>query len=289
MAVGLAAGVAGYLVQETWRSVGRTIVLARNFYGALVVFDRPSEGAMGPARVLRHGTVEHGEQFLDPRYQRIPTAYYTRNSGAGLAMRALMAQAARTPIHVGMIGLGAGTLAAYARPGDRYSIYEINPNVVRIARTQFTFLSGSPAPCEIVPGDARLALESEPGGNFDLLAVDAFSGDAIPIHLLTREAFALYWRHLKPDGVLAVHVTNRHVSLGPVVAMGAAESGKRAMIFSSPMLRAKGELASDWVLATSRPGFFELPDLAASARTTEPIPGLAMWTDDYSNLYRILR
>jgi hypothetical protein len=302
VAVGLAAGVGGYLVQETRRSVGGAIVLARNFYGALVVLEAPPAGPMGPERVLRHGVIEHGEQFLDARYQRYPTAYYAADSGAGLAIRALMA--GQASLHVGMIGLGAGTLAAYARPADRYSIYEINPLVVKIALTQFTFLSGSPAPYHIVPGDARLSLESEPRQNFDLLAVDAFSGDAIPLHLLTREAFALYWRQLRPDGVLAVHVTNRYLSLGPVVSLGAgeagageagagearaAETGRQAMMVSSPAEPAKGELGSDWVLVTSRPGFFDLPEIAASARKTEPLPGLRMWTDDYSNLYRVLR
>ncbi len=286
MAVGLAAGIAGYLTHETLRSVGQARMLARNFYGALVVLDTPSERGMGPERVLRHGTIEHGEQFLDPRYKRYPTAYYAANSGAGLAIQALMAQG---PVHVGLIGLGAGTLAAYARPVDRYSIYEINPNVIRIAQTQFTYLSDSPAPSAIIPGDARLSLERETDRAFDLLAVDAFSGDAIPVHLLTREAFRLYWRHLKPSGVLAVHVTNRYLSLGPVVAMGATEKGKRAMMVSSPAARTKGELASDWVLVTSRPGFFDLPGIEASTRPIETIPGLRMWTDDFSNLYRVFR
>jgi hypothetical protein len=150
-------------------------------------------------------------------------------------------------------------------------------------------LSASPAPCVIIPGDARLSLDSESRRNFDLLAVDAFSGDAIPVHLLTREAFALYWRHLKPAGVLAVHVTNRYLSLAPLVALGAIESGKRAIMVSSPADRGKGELASDWVLVTSRPGFFDRPEIAASARAISADPSLRMWTDGYSNLYHVLR
>ena len=209
MAAGLAAGIACYLTWETWKSDGHAVVLARDFYGALVVVDVPSPGDMGPERILRHGIIEHGEQFLDPRYRRHPTAYYSNSSGAGLAIRALMAQG---PVHIGMVGLGAGTLAAYGRSIDRYSIYELDPNVVRIAETQFTFLSDSPAPYRIIQGDARLSLENEPGGNLDLLALDAFSGDAIPVHLLTREAFALYWRHLKPDGMFSPYACHQPLS-----------------------------------------------------------------------------
>ena len=190
---------------------------------------------------------------------------------------------------MGMIGLGAGTLTTYARPIDHYYIYEINPNVVRAAQTQFAFLQNCLGPYDLLLGDARLSLEREPSRRFDLLAVDAFSSDAIPVHLLSREAFGLYWRHLKPEGVLAVHVSNRYLSLGPVVAMGALENHKRAMLVGYRGADDKREAASDWVLVTSRPGFFELPDLSSVEKPIETIPGLRMWTDDYSNLYRVLR
>ena len=142
----------------------------------------------------------------------------------------------------------------------------------------------------MVLGDARLSLEREPSQQFDVLAVDAFSGDAIPVHLLTREAYKLYWRHLKPDGVLAVHVSNRYLMLGPVVAMAAAESGKTAKMvsFETSERDETEETDSDWVLVTSRPGFFDQPELKV-AHKIDPIPGLRIWTDDYSNLYRILR
>ena len=286
MGVGLVAGVTGYLAQDTMQSVAQARVLARNFYGALSVYDQASSGTMGPVRVLRHGTIEHGEQFLQAQYQQHPTTYYAQRSGGGLALEALMEDG---PIRAGLIGLGAGTLAAYARPPDRYTFYEINPNVVRIARTEFTFLSHSPAPIDVVTGDARLSLEAERSRQFDILAVDAFSGDVIPVHLLTREAFRLYWRHLKPDGVLAVHVSSRYLSLAPVVALAAAEDGKRAMMVWYGGDRERGESVSEWVLVSSRPGFFERPEIAAVARPIPQIPGLRTWTDDYSNLYRILR
>jgi spermidine synthase len=160
-------------------------------------------------------------------------------------------------MNVGVIGLGAGTLTTYGRPIDHYTIYDINPLVVRIAQTQFRFLRDCMAKHEIVLGDARLSLESEPSKQFDVLAVDAFSGDAIPVHLLTRESFALYWRHLKPDGILAVHVSNKYLALGPVVALAAAEDGKQAMMFSNPADDNTEVAASDWVLVSSRPGFFD--------------------------------
>jgi len=286
LASGLAIGIAIFLGHDTYKSVGHARLLTRNFYGALVVFDSRGPNTMGPYRTLRHGTIDHGEQFLWPQNQRHPTTYYARFSGVGRAMSVLQLQG---PMDVGVIGLGAGTLMTYARPVDRYTIYDINPAVPKIAATQFTFLRDCMAPHEIVLGDARLSLEREQPRNFDLLAVDAFSGDAIPVHLLTREAFRLYWRHLKPDGVLAVHVSNKYLDLGPVVALAAAEDGKRAMNIEYDGDDDKEESASEWVLVSSRPGFFDQPEISRTDEKIQPIKGLREWTDDYSNLYRILK
>ncbi len=287
IAAGLAFGMTGFLARDTWKSINHARVLARNFYGALETYDQSTDGDMGPARMLKHGTIDHGEQFLWPQNQRFATTYYARKSGVGLAIQTLQNEG---PMSVGVIGLGAGTLATYARPVDKYTIYEINPAVLKIANTEFTYLKFCMAPKEIVMGDARLSLEREPSHKFDVLAVDAFSGDAIPVHLLTREAYALYWRHLKPDGVLAVHVSNRYLTLAPVVDMGAKEFGKIARnIAFEPEERDKTEeTTSDWVLVTSRQGFFDHEEYK-DAEKIKPIPGLKMWTDDYSNLYRILR
>jgi hypothetical protein len=141
----------------------------------------------------------------------------------------------------------------------------------------------------VVLGDARLSLEKGPSQQFDVLAVDAFSGDAIPVHLLTRQAFALYWRHLKPNGVLAVHVSNKYLNLGPVVSMGALEDRKQATMISNDGDDEREIAASDWVLVSSRDGFFASPEIKSASSKIEPIPGLRMWTDDYSNLYKILR
>ncbi len=287
VAAGLAVGITGFLVRDTWKNLSNSRLLVRNFYGALVVYDTVNNQSMGPIRVLRHGTIDHGEQFLWPQNSRIATTYYAEKSGVGITIRNLQLQG---PMNVGLIGLGAGTLTTYARANDHYRVYDINPLVLKIAQTQFLFLRDCLAPHEVVMGDARLSLEREPSQKFDVLAVDAFSGDAIPVHLLTREAYRLYWRHLKPDGVLAVHVSNRYLSLGPVVALGAGESGKIAKMvsFETPDDNPREESDSDWVLVTSRPGFFDQPELK-DAQRIDPIPGLRMWTDDYSNLYRILR
>ncbi len=286
-AAGLTLGTAAFLVRGTWDSISQTRVLQRNFYGALAVFDQQTTSRMGPTRIFRHGTIDHGEQFLWPQNRHMPTTYFVEQSGVGRMLTSLRRSG---PLRVGIIGLGAGTLTAYARAMDTYRVYEINPLVKQIAETQFTFLKDSPGTHDVVLGDARLTLEREAGPKFDVLIVDAFSGDAIPAHLLTREAHALYWKRLKPDGVLAIHATNRYLTLAPVVALAAAEFGKRAKIVSleTGVSYEVEPTESDWVLVTNRPGFFETPELSV-AKEIPPIPGLRMWTDDYSNLYRILK
>ena len=290
VAVGLAFGLTGYMARETWNNIGAARMLKRNFYGALVVYDEASAGDMGPVRVLRHGTINHGEQFLWPQNQRHATTYYAERSGLGLALRSLRVEG---NINVGSIGLGAGTTAVYARPGDHYYFYDINPNVPIIATTQFSFLQHCYGKYQVILGDARLSLEDElkRGINrqFDLLSVDAFSGDAIPVHLLTREAYKVYWQHLKPDGVLAVHVSNLYLSLAPGVALAAAADGKQAMEINYEGADEREESSSEWVLVTSRKGFFDREEIKAAATKIDPIPGLREWTDDYSNLYKILR
>jgi spermidine synthase len=192
-------------------------------------------------------------------------------------------------MRVGVIGLGTGTLAAYGRPGDYYRFYEINPLVLQIARTEFSFLKDSMAKVEVAMGDARLSLEREQPEYFDVLAVDAFSGDSIPVHLLTREAFALYFRHLKPTGVLAVHVSNKYLELQPVVHMEAEVFGRRAIAVDTEDDEATGTFGSTWVLLSGRPGFFDYPEVKAAAEEVQTKKGLRLWTDDYSNLFRILK
>ena len=188
-----------------------------------------------------------------------------------------------------MIGLGAGTLAAYGKPGDSFRFYEINPLIRTIATTTFTYLRDSQARTEIVMGDARLSLQSEPPQQFDVLAVDAFSGDAIPVHLLTKQAFALYLYHLKSDGILAIHTSNTYLDLAPMVQLLADDAGYSArLINNGDNVRLLID-TSDWVIVTRNRGL--LDDLDSSV-FIEPIPvppHLRLWTDDYNNLFQILR
>jgi hypothetical protein len=190
---------------------------------------------------------------------------------------------------VGVIGLGAGTLAAYGKPGDTFRFYEINPQVIEVANRWFTFLQQSPAKSEIVLGDARLSLESEPSQQFDVLAVDAFSGDAIPVHLLTKEAFAVYFRHLKPDGILAAHTSNTYLNLAPVVKLLAEDSDYATRLIASeedPLMMIS---SSDWVLVTRNQRFLNVPETFVGSQTIDVPAQLRLWTDEYNNLFEILR
>jgi len=276
------ASYAGFVIHE--QSNGARF-MARNFYGSLKIMDQEAEHSEETVRRLMHGTITHGEQFLNPRLQALPTSYYGRNSGVGRAIRQVQESG---EVRVGVIGLGAGTLAIYGRAGDYFHFYEINPLVLRIARSEFTFLKLCRARLDVTLGDARLSLEREPPQDFDVLAVDAFSSDAIPVHLLTREAFALYFRHLKPDGVLAVHVSNKHVDLRPVVGLAAASLGKQARVVDSAD-EDNEVFGATWVLVTADGQFFE-GSLMRTATLDPPAPrAMRLWTDDYSNLFRILR
>ena len=260
-----------------------SLLITRNFYGALRV--KESEDIGRQSRTLFHGTIEHGAQFLLPPMRRWSTTYYGPDSGVGLALRYCCQNAKR----VGVVGLGAGTVASYGKPGDYFRFYDINPEVVRIANSVFTFLRESAARTDVVLGDARLSLQAEAPQHFDVLAVDAFSGDAIPVHLLTREAFAIYLRHLKPDGVLAVHTSNTYLRLAPVVKQLADAYGYKAEMITSEADRDQLILRAEWVLVTRKIGFFEIPMLQKESEDISVSAGLRLWTDDYNNLFRILK
>jgi len=190
-------------------------VMTRNFYGTLRVKDFGDETNPESTRRLMHGVIMHGEQFLAPARRMEPTTYYGPTAGVGRII-GIKSEAAKA-IRVGVIGLGAGTLAVYGRPGDVYRFYEINPQVIDLAKTEFSFLGSSKAKIETLLGDARLTLEAEPAQRYDVLAIDAFSSDSIPTHLMTYEAMGVYLKNMKPDGVIAFHVTNRFLHLAPVV------------------------------------------------------------------------
>lgn len=281
--IGTTVAVMGQSAREMSSSA---VLLERNFYGALRVQDRLLDTTTGqPARELSNGNILHGIELKQTALWRVPLSYYAPFSGIG---RTIQEVGKDGPVRVGVIGLGVGTLAAYGRPGDDYRFYEINPAVERIARGQFHYLATDPAHQTIVLGDARLSLEGERPQKFDVLVVDAFISDAIPMHLLTREAFALYWRHLKPNGVLAVHVSNRFVDLAPVVAMAAQANGKTARLIDIDSNWDLGTARSVWVLATSRTELFNRPELQIAEPIAIP-PGLHAWTDDYSSIWPLLR
>jgi spermidine synthase len=271
----------------------------RNFYGVLRVVDgaapnvaivhgssitqRTEETAY---RELVNGTINHGAQFLAPDRRRWATTYYSQESGVGIALQA--AEKAGS-VRIGIIGLGAGTTAVYGRAGDHFAYYEINPLVVQVAQEQFTFLKDSAATIEIMLGDARLSLERESRQNFDVLVVDAFSGDSIPVHLLTREAFQLYFRQLKPNGVLAVHVSNNYLNLGPVVATAAESLNKESVLIQNSDDPPKGISTSIWVLVGDPAGFEGQREIEAKGLMILPSSKDRLWTDDYSNLFEVLR
>lgn len=278
----IAAGL-GYCVVQEHRD---DIAASRDFYGVLHVKRTELSGPDDALVKLVHGRIIHGAQFTGPGRRNQPTLYYGRQSGVGIA---LQHHHAERPRRVGLVGLGAGVLAVYGRPGDTYCFYEINPSVARLAQEHFTFLRDSAAKCEIVLGDARLTMEAEleqgTRRKFDVLALDAFSSDSIPTHLLTLEAMRVYLEHLASDGLLAVHLSNQHFDLVPVLA-----AASRALNLSSRVVTAKGDLTgapSLWVLlspsgtALSAPGF----------RGLLPLDGgrTLAWTDDHCSLLNVMR
>jgi hypothetical protein len=299
LAVALVLALVVSLAKTTWDRVDEAEVMVRNFYGCLRVIDYEISAARlvqagkedvlsedRECRKLMNGTIDHGIELQAPNRRHQPTGYYGWNSGIGRTLRAL---GAHGPLRVGVIGLGAGTIAAFGRRGDRYTFYEINPLDIELANTQFTFVRDSPAQVEIVSGDARLSLEREPSQQFDVLALDAFSSDAIPVHLLTREAMALYFRQLKPDGVLAAHISNKYLNLQPVFLSAAEWLGKSAVSIDSKSEEQNAVYRAVWVLVSSRQDFFGKAEIRELAKPLDNRPGLRPWTDDYSNLLSVLK
>ena len=256
-----------------------TVLLTRNFYGSLRVRESHDPPEAVTVRSLQNGAVQHGTQWFAPQFRKNPTTYYSRNSGVGLVLEhcCVTDSGAPRPKTVGVIGLGAGTLAAYGLPGDRFTFYEINPGVQPIARNLFTYIGDSSAQVKVLEGDARITLKNQPAQGYDVLVVDAFSGDAIPIHLLTREAIALYRRHLAPDGVILYHVSNQYLDLAPEVALLAVSQGMRAALIQSPP-DDQGALSSTWVLVTKDLAILSQPQIAEAARPIVRRWPLSSWT-----------
>ncbi|MEG9434945.1 fused MFS/spermidine synthase [Edaphobacter sp. HDX4] len=265
-----------------------SLAAMRDFYGSLRVTQGFAPVQQAPMRTLLHGTIQHGTQIFSPELSHHPTTYYAADSGIGLALRFCCNDATR-PRKIGVIGLGTGTLAAFGKAGDQIEFYEIDPQVEPIARNLFTYLRDSPAKITVVPGDARTSLASEPPQRFDVLAIDAFSGDAIPLHLLTAEAIQLYLRHLAPDGILAFHVSNQYLDLPPELALLAENAHLQSRNVVTGSNQARGEFRAEWVLMTADPAFFDRNEIASLADHIHRRPHLRLWTDDYSSLLPILQ
>ncbi len=264
----------------------------RNFYGSLRVKQSQLPPQAFLSRTLFNGAIQHGMQWFSTEYHHAPLTYYTPDSGVGLALDRCCDPT--HPRRIGIIGLGAGTLAAYGRPGDQLRFYEINPLVTDVAQHLFTYTRDTPATVTVVPGDARLSMAAEPPQNFNVLVVDAFSGDSIPTHLLTREALTLFQHHLAPGGILAFHISNQYLDLAPVLARLSASAHTDA---GHPLIAREidsgpdedhGESRAFWILLGEDPRFFAQPALA-SAHPIATDPKVRLWTDQYSSLLPILR
>ncbi len=289
---GALAFLGSLLVAEIQSSLQSAVSLSRNFYGVLTV-ERMGVGDRESERLdLRHGRIVHGFQYWNPLKRSLPTSYYGIESGIGLALEHHPRRAAG-PLRVGVVGLGVGTIASYGRAGDVYRFYDINPDVITLSTGPgrlFTYLADSPARVEIVSGDARLSLERERGQPaFDVLAVDAFTSDAIPVHLLTREAVEVYLARLaRPDGILALHISNRQLDLEPVVR-SVARSLALPICVVDRNEREGAVWATTWVLLSRDPAVLALPDIARACVRREAGPSVRLWTDDYSNLFSVIK
>jgi spermidine synthase len=251
----------------------------RNFYGVLQVTESPW------GTNLVHGRILHGFQFRHPAFQKLPTTYYGEEAGIGLALTHLREG---KPKRVGAVGLGVGTVATYGKPGDYFRFYEINPTVLEIANNDFSYLKDSAAETEVVLGDARISMERESSQQFDVLVLDAFSGDSIPTHLLTKEAFDVYLRHLSADGVIAVHISNKHVNLEPVIRRLGAELHLPCSIVASPD-RLPQCMRAKWVLMSKTDTFLASDTIRENSRRLETTSEFPLWTDQYNNIVQLLR
>jgi hypothetical protein len=289
MALLVATGFTGFHVYHYIRSLSNDArLMTRNFYGTLRVKDTGPDSSETAMRRLMHGVIMHGEQYLNPKKSHRITTYYTETSGVGLAVKYFQEKNAGGPIRVGVVGLGTGTLAGYGRKGDVVRFYEINPQVIEIARRDFRFIPDSKAQVDTVLGDARLTMEREAPQRYDVLAIDAFSSDAIPVHLITREAMAIYLKHIKPDGVVAFHVTNRFLKLAPVVKQIADTYGLHTALITDD--EGEGDASrTDWVLVTRNQKLLEHKPVKEDSVEVTEIPGLRLWTDDFNNLVQILK
>jgi SAM-dependent methyltransferase len=291
--VATAATFACAALYSTYDSFVRddTLSLSRNFYGTLRVKATGTDSEKQAKWRLMHGVITHGEQFRAPEWRSLATSYYGESSGIGRAIMGLRGDktSESMPQKIGLIGLGVGTLATYGRAGDTYRIYELNPEVLTLAQKRFTYLSSSAAKIETALGDARLVLEKEPSQQFDVLAIDAFSSDSIPVHLITREAMAVYKRHLKPNGVIAFHISNRYLDLTGVTKQLAKDAGMRALQVTDDPGDESYLYRSDWILITNNSQLFHDLKNKSLGKEFDDNVRLQNWTDSFNNLFEVLK
>jgi SAM-dependent methyltransferase len=281
-----AAFMASVVIGQVKNDRVNTIVRARNFYGTLQVTEIRDSGWHAPIRTLYHGVITHGRQIFREDLRGAASTYYGHKTAIGLALDLCCPG---RPRRIGVIGLGTGTLAVYGQPGDTIRFYDINPVVPNVARNTFSYLRNSKAAIEIAVGDARVSLAQEPPQRFDVLAIDAFSGDAIPVHLITEEALHLYRRHLRPDGIIVFHVSNRYLDLKPVVEQLAQRTGMSTAYISPSDDNTQDAWTADWIAVTLNERFLNHPDVSSVKIDIDVPEGFRLWTDDYNSLLPILK
>jgi len=287
----LICGILGYtyILQER-NARENSVSASRNFFGLLTVY-RYGDAPLGEYYLLLHGKITHGMQFTDPTRSRWPTTYYGPTSGVGRAIGSLPPD---RPHKLGLVGLGTGTLATYGRQGDTVHIYEINPAVEQLSQSRFTYVNQSRGQVKIIHGDARLSMEQElarhePQG-YDVLALDAFNSDAIPVHLLTREAFAIYLQQIAPDGIIAVHISNRYFDLQPVVTNLAKNFGLAVVTMDDDADKDEWWIyETTWMLVARDPAVLKRKIIGMASTQAYNRIEVPLWTDDYTSLFKILK
>jgi SAM-dependent methyltransferase/uncharacterized membrane protein len=280
----------GYVALASARNLRQdALVQLRSFYGSLRVTETHLPPEAETTRTLYHGRIQHGTQLFGNGLRTQPSSYYGHNSGVGLALDSCCEGRSK---RIGVVGLGTGTLAAYGKPGDDITFYEIDPLVERLARALFTYLRDSPAKVSIVLGDARLSMAREAAQAappYDVLVLDAFSGDAVPVHLLTAQAVAVYLRRLRPGGILAFHISSQYLDLAPELALQARHAGLEAILVHCDADEARGLFAADWLLMSADQELLRNPEIVNISRAISETSGLRLWTDDYSSLLPLFK
>ncbi|PIR93755.1 hypothetical protein COT97_04975 [Candidatus Falkowbacteria bacterium CG10_big_fil_rev_8_21_14_0_10_39_11] len=275
-----------FFVKDIQYQIKNTDYMSRNFYGTISVGFGAGDGAVGEYKILVNGPIIHGVQFLSPALQANKTTYYSQQSGVGLVFENFPKANKR----IGLVGLGAGTIVAYGQAGDYFRIYDINPEVISVAQSQFTYLQNTPSKYDLVLGDARLKLDQESDNNFDLLIIDAFSGDSIPVHLLTQEAFDVYRKNLNPDGAILIHISNQYLDLRPVLVKLGAVNDYQVVIINNKKNDAQKIYTSNWILLTKNKTLLSNKNIV-SAQSDLPTNSdrFRVWTDQYSNIFKIIK